>query len=176
MSEFRWIKSVCGSDLNRVWLLCGTRCISALIAVGYALLMQRAVDAAVAQNADAFWPALALFAAALLTQVAVTAASKWLSESAQARIENALRAHATASTLSTGRLPQSSASGEVATILTSDVSCVAESIISVLPEASSMLVRAGAALALMFALAPALAALFVVAGCICALSSLVMRR
>lgn len=176
MSEFRWIKSVCGSDLNRVWLLCGTRCLSALIAVGYALLMQRAVDAAVAQNADAFWPALALFAAALLTQVAVTAASKWLSESAQARIENALRTHATANILDAGRLPQSSASGEVATILTSDVSCVAESIISVLPEASSMLVRAGAALALMFALAPALAVLFVVAGFICALSSLVMRR
>lgn len=176
MSEFRWIKSICGSDLNRVWLLCGTRCLSALIAVGYALLMQRAVDAAVAQNADAFWPALALFAAALLTQVAVTAASKWLSESAQARIENALRTHVTANILDAGRLPQSSASGEVATILTSDVSCVAESIISVLPEATSMLVRAGAALALMFALAPALAALFVVAGCICALSSLVMRR
>lgn len=176
MSEFRWIKSVCGSDLNQVWLLCGTRSISALIAVGYALLMQRAVDAAVAHNADAFWPALALFAVALLTQVAVTAASKWLSESAQARIENALRAHATKNIFDAGRLPQSSASGEVATILTSDVSCVAESIVSVLPEASSMLVRASAALALMFALAPTLAALFVVAGCICALSSLVMRR
>lgn len=168
--------SVCGCEVRLVWALCVTRCASALIAVGYALLMQRAVDAAVAQDSAAFWPALALFAAALLAQVVLSAASRWLSESAQARMENALRTRAAGAVMSAGRLPEGRASGEVASVLTSDVSCVAESVVSIVPEAASMLVRAVAALILMFAVAPALAALFVVAGALGVAGSLVMRR
>ena len=176
MKDFRWIKSVIGHEIRRVWLLCLTKCSSALIAVGYALLMQKTVDAAVARNAAAFWPALALFAAALLVQVALMAASKWIAESAQARIENALRAYACGNILKAGRLPKDQATGEIATMLTSDATYVAESLVSILPEASSMAVRAVAALALMFSVAPALAALFVVAGAICVGLSLLMRR
>ena len=176
MKDLRWIASVCGREVRLVWALCVTRCASALIAVGYALLMQWAVDAAVAQNSAAFWPALALFAAALLAQVVLSAASRWLSESAQARMENALRTRAAGAVMSAGRLPEGRASGEVASVLTSDVSCVAESVVSIVPEAASMLVRAVAALILMFAVAPALAALFVVAGALGVAGSLVMRR
>lgn len=176
MKDFRWIKSVIGREIRRVWLLCLTKCSSALIAVGYALLMQKTVDAAVARDAAVFWPALALFASALLIQVALMAASKWIAESAQARIENALRAHACGSILDAGRLPKGQATGEIATMLTSDATYVAESLVSILPEASSMAVRAIAALALMFSVAPALAALFVVAGAICVGLSLFMRR
>lgn len=176
MKDFRWIKSVIGHEIRRVWLLCLSKCSSALIAVGYALLMQKTVDAAVARDAAAFWPALALFAAALLVQVALMAASKWIAESAQARIENALRAHACGSILNAGRLPKGQATGEIATMLTSDATYVAESLVSILPEASSMAVRAVAALALMFSVAPALAALFVIAGAICVGLSLLMRR
>lgn len=176
MKDFRWIKSVIGREIRHVWLLCLTKCSSALIAVGYAILMQKTVDAAVTRNAAAFWPALALFAAALLTQVALMAASKWLTESAQARIENALRAHACSNILAIGRLPKGQATGEIATILTSDATYVAESLVSILPEASSMAVRAIAALALMFSVAPALAALFVIAGVACVAVSLLMRR
>ena len=162
--------------MRRVWLLCLTKCSSALIAVGYALLMQKTVDAAVARDAAAFWPALALFAAALLTQVVLMAASKWIAESAQARIENALRAHVCSNFLDTGRLPKGQATGEVVTMLTSDATYVAESLVSILPEATSMAVRAIAALALMFSVAPALAALFVIAGVACVAVSLLMRR
>ena len=176
MRDLRWVISVCGREVRLVWALCVTRCASALIAVGYALLMQRAVDAAVAQNSAAFWPALTLFAAALLAQVVLSAASRWLSESAQARMENALRARAAGAVMSAGRLPEGRASGEVASVLTSDVSCVAESVVSIVPEAASMLARAAAALVLMFAVAPALAALFVVAGALGVAGSLVMRR
>ena len=176
MKDFRWIKSVSGREIRRVWLLCLTKCSSALIAVGYALLMQRTVDAAVARDAAAFWPALALFAAALMTQVALMAASKWLTESAQARIENALRSHACSNILDAGRLPKGQATGKIATMLTSDATCVAESLVSILPEATSMAVRAIAALALMLSVAPALAGLFIVAGAICVGLSLLMRR
>lgn len=176
MKDFRWIKSVIGHEIRRVWLLCLTKCSSALIAVGYALLMQKTVDAAVTRDAAAFWPALALFASALLVQVALMAASKWIAESTQARIENALRAHACGNILKAGRLPKDQATGEIATILTSDATYVAESLVSVLPEASSMVVRAIAALALMVNVAPALAMLFVIAGVICVVLSLLMRR
>lgn len=176
MKDFRWIKNVIGQEMRRVWLLCLTKCSSALIAVGYALLMQKTIDAAVARDAAAFWPALALFAAALLTQVALMATSKWIAESAQARIENTLRAHACSNILDAGRLPKGQATGEIATMLTSDAAYVAESLVSILPEASSMAVRAIAALALMFSVAPALATLFVIAGVACVAVSLLMRR
>lgn len=176
MKDFRWIKNVAGREMRRVWPLCLTKCSSALIAVGYALLMQKTVDAAVARDAVAFWPALALFAAALLIQVVLMAASKWIAESAQARIENALRAYARSNILNAGRLPKGQATGEIATVLTSDATYVAESLVSILPEASSMTVRAIAALALMFSVAPALAGLFVIAGAICVALSLFMRR
>lgn len=176
MKDFRWIKSVIGREIRRVWLLCLTKCSSALIAVGYALLMQKTVDAAVARDAATFWPALALFAAALLVQVALMAASKWIAEYAQARIENALRAHTCGNILKAGRLPKDQATGEIATILTSDATYVAESLVSVLPEASSMVVRAIAALALTISVAPTLAMLFVIAGAICVALSLIMRR
>lgn len=176
MKNLTWIRSICGNSLRRVWLLCGTRCASAIIAVCYALLMQRAVDAAVAQDAVSFWPTLSLFGTALLAQVGFTAASKWLSESAQARLENDLRAHVSGAILQAGRLPNSRTSGEVLTVLTSDAACVAEALVSTVPEAASMVVRAAAALALMLAVAPALAVVFVCAGVACVAASLPMRR
>lgn len=176
MREFRWVFDTCGPGLRRVWALCVTRCASALIAVCYALLMQRSVDAAVSHDADAFLPALALFSAALLVQVLLSMVSRWLSESAQARLENALRTRAVGAVVRAGRLPGGRASGEVASVMTSDIACVAGAVVSVIPDAASMLVRGAAALVLMFAVAPALAALFVVAGTLGVLCSLVMRR
>lgn len=176
MREFRWVFDTCGPNLRRVWVLCVTRCASALIAVCYALLMQRSVDAAVSHDVDAFLPALALFSAALLVQVLLSMVSRWLSESAQARLENALRTRAVGAVVRAGRLPGGRASGEVASVMTSDIACVAGAVVSVIPDAASMLVRGAAALVLMFAVAPALAALFVVAGTLGVLCSLVMRR
>ena len=176
MREFRWVYDTCGPDLRRVWVLCVTRCVSALIAVCYALLMQRSVDAAASHDVDAFLPALALFSAALLVQVLLSMVSRWLSESAQARLENALRTRAVGAVVRAGRLPGGRASGEIASVMTSDISCVAGAIVSVIPETASMLVRGAAALVLMVAVAPALAALFVVAGTVGVLCSLVMRR
>lgn len=176
MRDFRWVFDTCGPDLRRVWVLCVTRCASALIAVCYALLMQRSVDAAVSHDVDAFLPALALFSAALLVQVLLSMVSRWLSESAQARLENALRTRAVGAVVRAGRLPGGRASGEVASVMTSDIACVAGAVVSVIPDAASMLVRGAAALVLMFAVAPALAALFVVAGTLGVLCSLVMRR
>ena len=176
MKEFRWVFDTCGPDLRRVWVLCVTRCASALIAVCYALLMQRSVDAAASHDIDAFLPALAWFSAALLVQVLLSMVSRWLSESAQARLENALRTRAVGAVVRAGRLPGGRASGEVASVMTSDIACVAGAVVSVIPDAASMLVRGAAALVLMFAVAPALAALFVVAGTLGVLCSLVMRR
>lgn len=39
LETLRWVRSVCRKDLSRVWVLCATRCASAVIAVSFALLM-----------------------------------------------------------------------------------------------------------------------------------------
>ena len=132
--------------MRRTRLLSAIKCASALIAVSYALLMQQAIDAATSQNPAAFWPALGVFACALAMQVVLSGASKWLSESAKARLENALRGHAAKQLLHAGRLPQRYNTGEASTALTSDAACVANSVVSIAPEAASMAVRATAAL------------------------------
>lgn len=176
MRSFAWVRSVCGKNLRGLWLLTASRCATALIAVAYALLMQRAIDAAVAGDAPAFWAGLAAFAAALLASVAFSALSKYLTEAVQAKIENALRDHAVQAIVRAGRLPRGRASGDVASVLTSDVTAVADAVVSIVPEAASMLVRAVAALALMFAVAPVLAAFFIAAGAACVGVSLVIRR
>jgi len=46
LETLRWVRSVCRKDLSRVWLLCTTRCASAVIAVSFALLMRGAIDVA----------------------------------------------------------------------------------------------------------------------------------
>lgn len=176
MRSFAWVRSVCGKNLRGLWLLTASRCVTALIAVAYALLMQRAIDAAVAGDAHAFWAGLAAFAASLLASVAFSALSKYLTEAVQAKIENALRDHAVGAIVSAGRLPSGRASGDVASVLTSDVTAVADAVVSIVPETASMLVRAVAALALMFAVAPVLAAFFIAAGTVCVGVSLVIRR
>lgn len=45
LETLRWVRSVCGKDLSRVWVLCATRCASAVIAVSFALFMSGAIDA-----------------------------------------------------------------------------------------------------------------------------------
>lgn len=176
MKSFSWVRSVCGKDLRGLWLLTASRCATALIAVAYALLMQRTIDAAVAGDDPAFWTGLAAFAAALLASVALSALSKYLTEAVQAKIENGLRDHAVQAIVRAGRLPRGRASGDVASVLTSDVTAVADAAVSIVPETASMLVRAVAALALMFAVAPALAAFFIAAGSVCVVVSVAIRR
>lgn len=176
MRAFVWVRSVCGRGLARVWLLCATRCASALNAVGFALFMRSAIDAAVAGDAASFWPALTLFALAILAQICLTTLSKWLSASAQAHVENSLREYAVKGIATVGRLPEGRLTGEVMGVLTSDVSVVAGSVATVAPEVASMTVRAVAAFALMFDVAPALATFFLAAGTACVLLSISMRR
>lgn len=106
LETLRWVRSVCRKDLSRVWVLCATRCASAVIAVSFALLMSGAIDAATSQDAAAFGPALALFSAAIFLQVALSCISKWLSGSAQVRVDNALRAHVAQLLMQGGRLPE----------------------------------------------------------------------
>lgn len=65
LETLRWVRGVCGKDLYRVWILCVTRCASAIVAVSFALLMRGAIDAATSRDAAAFGPALALFSAAI---------------------------------------------------------------------------------------------------------------
>lgn len=176
LETLRWVRAVCGKDLSLVWVLCATRCASAVIAVSFALLMSGAIDAATSQDAAAFGPALALFSAAIFLQVALTCISKWLSGSAQVRVDNALRAHVAQLLMQGGRLPEGRLTGEVMSVLTSDVSVVANGMVAMAPEVLSMAVRAVAAFVLMFAVAPPLGLLFVVGGLVCVGISLAMKR
>ncbi len=175
MAVWKWVRGACARELRGVWALCALRCASAAIAVGYALLMQASIDAAVAGDAERFWLACGLFAAALMLQVVLAAATRYVSESARARIENTLRGKVAESIVDVGRVPEGRHTGDVVSVLTSDVSAMSNGLVGIAPEATSMAVRMVAALALLWAMAPALAAFFVVAGVACVAVSGGMR-
>ena len=175
MAVLKWMHRVCRRELRAVWLLCALRCAMAGIAVGYALLMQASIDAAVAGDSERFWLACGLFGAALMLKVVLSAATRYLTESASACIDNALRGEISRVILREGRLPGERHTGDVMSVLTSDVTVVRDGLVGIAPEALSMVVRAAAALVLLWIMAPVLAVFFVVAGLVCVAASGGMR-
>ena len=175
MSTLRWVLTAAGKSKRSICLLTAVRCTMAAIAVGYALLMQASIDAAVAGDAQRFWAACTLFAASLIFQAVLAAASKYLSESSQAHVDNALRSDVAGSIIDEGRIPDNRHTGDAMSVLTSDIAAVRDGLVNIAPEALSLLLRALAAMALLWTLAPSLVVLFIGAGALCAGASLLMR-
>lgn len=144
--------------------------------VALALVMQRAVDAAVAREPGGFWLACGLFAGVLVTQVVLRAANRALLERTRSAIENRLRARAFVDVLAQ---PYAQAerrhTGDAITRMTSDASVVADAATTLVPTMVSMAVRLVGVVAALFALVPGMAAVLVAGGCAAAVASAAAR-
>lgn len=176
-TQWRWLRASLGAGVWRVVLLAAIQATMALIAVSYALLMQGAVDAAVGGDARGFASYSTAFGAALIVQVGLGAALSHLTEAARASFDNGLRGTVFAALL--GQDANGSPSrltGDLMSVLTSDVMVVSSGLTSLPMTVSSMVVRMAGVLVLMALLAPGLAVLFLVAGLVFAVGSTLLRR
>ena len=173
---YRWLASVLGRRLWPVAALCAAQSLTAVIAVGYALFMKGAVDAAVARDAGRFLTVVSGFAAAVAAQVALGALSRAVNERARADVENRLRSRAFDVLLRADYARVSSRhTGELMSRLTSDASVVTEGVVALPPNACSMAIRIVGVAAVMWALQPALTVLFLLAGVALACGSMLVR-
>lgn len=172
----RWIVHVGGPGIWLVAGLAALRAVAAAIAVSFALVMRACIDQAVAGSSQGFAAAVCAFGVLLATQVGVLCACRALSEVAQATLENRFRQQVLAAVLEGdfGSAAQRH-TGDVSARMTSDARVVAEGATGALPEAVSSMVRLLGSLAVMGMLAPLLAAVLAVVGCLVGVLSLALR-
>lgn len=172
-----WIAGVVGrAGVARIAGLCALQALMSANAVAFALLMRQAIDSAVAGEAEDFRLWLGLFAASLMTQVAMIAGRRALLARTQTLFENQLRARAFGSVLAEpcARYERQH-SGELMTRMTSDVTVVAEGACTLVPTGAAMAVRLVGVVGAMFALVPGLTMVFVAGGCVAGAASVTVR-
>lgn len=173
---YRWLLNVYGRAIWLVIALCVIQAAMAGIAVGYALMMRDAIDAAVAHDESAFIREAIVFAAAIIVQIALRAAAVTVAERARSAMDNRMRAHVFTGILDAPlERTQTHHSGELMNRLTSDVTVVSGTVTSLVPNAASMAIRIVGVVAVMIVLAPALTAVFLAGGVMMAGASFLLR-
>ncbi|PLS31402.1 ABC-type multidrug transport system, ATPase and permease component [Bifidobacterium margollesii] len=173
---YRWLLGVCGRSAWLVVLLCVLQAGMAAIGVSYALFMRDAIDAAVGRDSARFWFMVMLFGVVLLVQILLRTAYVYVGEFSRSTMDNRLR-----STVFSGILRSDAAyasryhSGELMNRLTSDVTVVSEAVTTLAPVAVSMAIRIVGVIAVMFLLSPTLTGVFVVAGLVMTVFSVLLR-
>lgn len=173
-----WVRVALGRSTWRVAGLCALQAAMSVIAVSYALLMSNVVDSATAGDARAFGLSCAAFGTALVVQVGLGAAQSHVAERSRGTFDNALRGRVFSALLAGGSAPAQEArhTGDLMSVLTSDVVVVTTGLTSLPMTVVSMVVRMAGVLVVMALIAPGLAALFLVAGSLFAVGSTLLRR
>lgn len=171
-----WIRAALGHGAWRIAGLCVLQGAMSVIAVSYALLMSNVVDSATAGDAPAFVTACAAFGVALVVQVGLSATQSHVAEKSRGTFDNALRATVFSALLGGDETGASRHTGDLMSVLTSDVTVVTNGLTSLPMAVVSMVVRMVGVLAVMALIAPGLALLFLVAGGTFAVGSTLLRR
>ena len=171
-----WTRAALGHGAWRIAGLCVLQGAMSVIAVSYALLMSNVVDSATAGDAPAFVTACVAFGVALVVQVGLSATQSHVAEKSRGTFDNALRATVFSALLGGDETGASRHTGDLMSVLTSDVTVVTNGLTSLPMAVVSMVVRMVGVLAVMALIAPGLALLFLVAGGTFAVGSTLLRR
>lgn len=171
-----WVRSALGGKVWRIVGLCVLQGSMSVIAVSYALLMSNVVDSATAGDGPAFARACVAFGVALVVQVGLGAAQSHVAERSRGDFDNALRGAVFTALLGGEETGAARHTGDLMSVLTSDVTVVTSGLTSLPMTVVSMVVRMVGVLAVMALIAPGLALLFLVAGGTFAVGSTLLRR
>lgn len=154
-NTLRWLSAVTGKAKALVGLLVAVQAAMGASSIGFAFALRSVINRAVDGSQGGFWAALGLLAAILLAQIALGAASRFLSEYTGATVENRFKQRLFDALL-TGRYASVTAvhSGEWMNRLTSDTTVVASGVTQIVPGLIGMLVRLIGALAAILWLEP----------------------
>ncbi|PJM78658.1 ABC transporter ATP-binding protein [Bifidobacterium scaligerum] len=174
---YLWLLRVCKQTSLFVVLMCVLQAGIAAIGVGYALLMRDAIDSAAGHNSSRFFTLCVIFIMALMLQIILRAVYIYIGERSKSSIDNRLR-----STVFEGILRSDAAfatryhSGELINRLTSDITVVSENITTLAPITVSMTIRLVGVIAVMFVLSPELTGMFICAGLVMGMMSMLLRN
>lgn len=174
---WRWLLAAAGRRAQAgVAALCVLQAVTATLSVCLAPVMQRAVDAATGGNAPAFGRMVAAFGLIILIQICLNAVVRHLQELTRSTLDNRLRATMLSGVLAlSAREAQATHSAALMSRMTSDVQVVTDGIVGLAPSLVSAGIRIVGAIAVMFAIAPELAVVFVLVGLFMTGVSVVLR-
>lgn len=154
-NTLQWLSIVAGKTKLLVGVLVAIQAVLSVSSIAFAFVLRRNINMAVAGDGDGFRAAFVLLAGVIAAQIALGAASRYLSEYTSATIENRFKQRLFAALL-TGNYGSVTAvhSGEWMNRLTSDTTVVAASITQIVPGLIGMLVRLVGALAAILWLEP----------------------
>ena len=151
----QWLSAVTGRAKGLVGLLVVVQTVLSVSSIAFAFVLRRIINMAVQGASTGFRSAFVLLVSVIAAQIALSAASRFLSEYTSAAVENRFK-HRLFSALLTGNYASVAAvhSGEWMNRLTSDTTVVAGGVTQIVPGLIGMLVRLFGALAAILWLEP----------------------
>ena len=151
----QWISAVTGRTKGLVGLLVVVQTVLSVSSIAFAFVLRRIINMAVQGASTGFWSAFVLLVGVIAAQIALSAASRFLSEYTTTTVENRFKQRLFVALL-TGNYASVTAvhSGEWMNRLTSDTTVVAGGVTQIVPGLIGMLVRLFGALAAILWLEP----------------------
>lgn len=177
LGTYRWIYGILGKKgAASIGVLTLLQSLIAANGVGFALAMRQAVNNAVAGEMRAFLGSCLLFAGLALLQVIMRAVFRSLSARTLGTFENRLRDQVLSDVLTQKYSDmQSRHTGTLMTLMTSDVTVVADGAVNLIPQVISMGVKLVAVCTALFVLVPTLTVIIIIAGVLAAALSVLIR-
>ena len=151
----QWISAVTGRTKGLVGLLVVVQTVLSVSSIAFAFVLRRIINMAVQGASTGFWSAFVLLVGVIAAQIALSAASRFLSEYTTTTVENRFKQRLFVALL-TGNYASVTAvhSGEWMNRLTSDTTVVAGGVTQIVPGLIGTLVRLFGALAAILWLEP----------------------
>ncbi len=173
----KWLYTVPGKKKSYILALVIVQALHGASGVLYALLLRNIVDAAVNSDTAGFWRAVIFTIILVLSQIALRAIIRYLTELSKSTFENLFKARLMDNILHRDFASVSAVhSGEWLNRLTNDTTVVADSYVDILPGLAGMVVKLISAIAMMIALDPIFAAIIIPGGIIIIIFTYVFRK
>lgn len=173
----RWLWALPGNKKLYILALTIVQAVHGASGVVYALFLREIVDAAAGHDSSGFWHGMIRLILLAAFQLALRALIRWLTELSRSTFENIFKGRLADTLLHRDYLCVSSVhSGEWLNRLTNDTVVVANGYVEIVPGLAGMVVKLISALAMVIALEPKFAAVFIPCGLLLMLFSWLFRK
>ena len=176
-NTLRWLWVLPGNKKLYILALTIVQAVHGASGVVYALFLREIVDAATGHDSSGFWHGMIRLILLAAFQLALRAMIRWLTELSKSTFENIFKGRLADTLLHRDYLSVSSVhSGEWLNRLTNDTVVVANGYVEIVPGLAGMVVKLISALAMVIALEPRFAAVFIPCGLLLMLFSWLFRK
>jgi ATP-binding cassette subfamily B protein len=177
MKTIKWIMTTLKKRKWMIVLLTVVQSLMAVSGIAFALMMSRVIDSAVYKQRTVFVYAVIALAVLICVQIALRFVNRYLEDDTRAVIENRMRQKTLEGILQTdfSKIKEYH-TGELMNRITSDVAVVTDGAVTLVPSLTSMVVRIMGVLAVMGVIDWKMAIIFLTAGCLVALLSVLPRK